>query len=643
MNNLKNFFKTIVILSLIIIIIIISLNSIFSNYIKKDLREIKISIFDIENKYQNLYLPIKILNTISSQDNEDILSKNSSVKLKQTFNKNYNLLLENTQAIDNKTNYLINLLNNLKYSKLLNINSHLKNIIGDLKKSNDNIKQMNDILINIKNYDNFKINSNTIDELVNSYENSTQVPKNLLDFYNSLSNKIIDNFFNIFSFIFIFSILIMIFIAFLLIYLLSTSFKVMLDSLSNLENHNYDIKKISHYKDFFLEQKKLKKYLINIFKEEIIINNIRNIVSKEYVIENIIEKLFYEINKIFKIQRIGVAFVDYEKQIIIAEHSFSPTIPISLGPGFTVNIEQTTLQNIIKEKKPIIFDDLEKDFEKRPNSKSLLLLKKEGIKSNITLPLILDNSVFGFLFLSSNKKNYFKKSNLKISNKIAYDLSILLEKSYLTKIIFAKMTNTFAALVEQKDNETGNHIIRMVKYSVVISKSLLNHTNPNYKVTTSFVRDIENHASSHDIGKVGIPDNILKKPGKLNDEEWTIMKTHAQKGGEIFASLNQGLDGFSKNFYKAAEDIARYHHEKWDGSGYPKGLKGQEIPLCARIVAIADVFDALSSKRVYKQAFSFDKALDMIIEQKNKHFDPILVDIFIDNIKKIKEIYDKYN
>lgn len=643
MNNLKNFFKKIVILSLIIIIIIISLNSIFSNYIKKDLREIKISIFDIENKYQNLYLPIRVLHNINSQQKKEYLSSDTNTRLNQAFDNNYNLLLKNISDIEDKSDYLINLLNNLKYTRLLNVNSNLNIIIDDLRKLNTNIKQMNNLLININNYNNFKINPNYMNQLINSYEKSIELPGHLLNFYNDLSNKIIDNFLNIFSFIFIFSILIIVFIALLLIHLLSTTFKVMLDSLSNLENHNYDIKKISHYKDFFLEQKKLKKYLINIFKEEIIINNIRNIVSKEYVVENIIEKLFYEINKIFKIQRIGVAFVDYEKQIIIAEHSFSPTIPISLGPGFTVNIEQTTLQNIIKEKKPIIFDDLEKNFEKRPNSKSLLLLKKEGIKSNITLPLILDNAVFGFLFLSSNKKNYFKKSNLKISNKIAYDLSILLEKSYLTKIIFAKMTNTFAALVEQKDNETGNHIIRMVKYSVVISKSLLNHINPNYKVTTSFVRDIENHASSHDIGKVGIPDNILKKPGKLNDEEWTIMKTHAQKGGEIFASLNQGLDGFSKNFYKAAEDIARYHHEKWDGSGYPKGLKGQEIPLCARIVAIADVFDALSSKRIYKQAFSFDKALDMIIEQKNKHFDPILVDIFIDNTKKIKEIYDKYN
>lgn len=643
MNNLKSFLKRIVILSFIIVIIIITLNSIFSNYIKKDLRDIKISIFDIENKYKNLYLPLRVLHNINSQQKKEYLSSDSNARLNQAFDNNYNLLLKNTNDIKDKSDYLIKILNNLKYTKLLNINSNLNIIIDDLRKLNTNIKQMNNLLIDINNYNNFKINPDYMNQLINSYEKSIELPGNLLDFYNDLSNEIVDNFLNILSFIFIISILILVSIILLVSYLFSTTFKLILNSLFNLENHNYDIQKIHSYNDFFLEQKKLKKYLINIFKEEIIINNIRNIVSKEYVVENIIEKLFYEINKIFKIERIGVAFVDYEKKLIFAEHGFAPNINIRLGPGFNVKIEETNLKNIIKEKKPIILDDLEREFEKKPNSKSLLLLKEEGIKSNITLPLILDNNVFGFLFLSSNKKNYFQKSNLKISNKIAYDLSILLEKSYLTKIIFAKMTNTFAALVEQKDNETGNHIIRMVKYSVIISKNLLNHTNPNYKVTTSFIRDIENHASSHDIGKVGIPDAILKKPGKLNEEEWNIMKTHSQKGGDIFASLNEGLDGFSKSFYKIAENIARYHHEKWDGSGYPKGLKGQEIPLCARIVAIADVFDALSSKRVYKEAFSFDKSVDMIKEQKNKHFDPVLVDIFTDNLKDIKEVYYKYN
>ena len=164
---------------------------------------------------------------------------------------------------------------------------------------------------------------------------------------------------------------------------------------------------------------------------------------------------------------------------------------------------------------------------------------------------------------------------------------------------------------------------------------------PGYTVNRKFVLEIERNASAHDIGKVGIPDEILKKPGKLTPEEWLIMKRHAGFGADIFKSLREGLRVFDADFYRFAEEIARYHHERWDGTGYPEGLRGEAIPLSARIVALADVFDAITSKRVYKAPFSFEQSVQMIKESSGTHLDPVLVDVFIENIEKVWEIYQE--
>ena len=126
----------------------------------------------------------------------------------------------------------------------------------------------------------------------------------------------------------------------------------------------------------------------------------------------------------------------------------------------------------------------------------------------------------------------------------------------------------------------------------------------------------------------------------VKNKKYEIMKTHTTVGKEVFSKLRNTLRIFDPSYFKVAEEIVAYHHEKWDGSGYPMGLTGNEIPLAARIVAIADVFDALTSKRVYKKAFSFEESLQIIIQDKGKHFDPLVVDTFIDNIHAIRRIYE---
>jgi len=139
----------------------------------------------------------------------------------------------------------------------------------------------------------------------------------------------------------------------------------------------------------------------------------------------------------------------------------------------------------------------------------------------------------------------------------------------------------------------------------------------------------------HDIGKIGISDDILNKPGKLDKNEWDVMRTHSTIGYEI-------LKNSTRPILQAAATVAYTHHEKWDGSGYPIGLKGEEIHIFGRITAIADVFDALGSDRVYKEAWPLEKILDFFKEQKGKHFDPKLIDIFFDNLDEFLKIRDKY-
>lgn len=184
-----------------------------------------------------------------------------------------------------------------------------------------------------------------------------------------------------------------------------------------------------------------------------------------------------------------------------------------------------------------------------------------------------------------------------------------------------------ANLIESRDGETGGHIIRTSRYVEMLAKKTRQMGFYTDILTDEYIELLVRAAPMHDIGKISISDLILQKQGKLTPEEFDIMKDHASEGGRIIRSVMSDIE--NKDYVDMAVQVAECHHEKWDGSGYPKGLCGEEIPLCARIMAIADVFDALVSKRCYKGAFSFDKAFGIIAGSSGTHFDPILTDVFL--------------
>jgi two-component system, response regulator RpfG len=249
-------------------------------------------------------------------------------------------------------------------------------------------------------------------------------------------------------------------------------------------------------------------------------------------------------------------------------------------------------------------------------------LKLDAIEAGATefLPKPLNGAEFIARITNlANLRNYqilLKDKALLLENEVKKATQNLLKREFETLIVLGNAA-------EHKDQETGNHVSRVAHYSRMLSM-LLGESDEQQEI-------LLNASPLHDVGKIGIPDSILLKPGKLTQAEWKIMKTHPLMGYEI-------LKNTESPFLKAGAIIAKTHHEKYDGSGYPDGLKGEEIHLFGRIVAIADVFDALTAKRPYKDPWPFDKAVELVKEEKGKQFDPVIVELFLNNLNRVKKI-----
>ena len=198
-----------------------------------------------------------------------------------------------------------------------------------------------------------------------------------------------------------------------------------------------------------------------------------------------------------------------------------------------------------------------------------------------------------------------------------------------------------AHLAEIRDPETGNHLLRTQGYVRQLALDLQQHPRFSATLSNPYIELLARSAPLHDIGKVGIPDHILLKHGALTDDEMTVMRTHAKLGSDAIEMAEKDIET-PLPFFVIAKEIAHWHHEKWDGSGYPDGLAGEAIPVAARLMALADVFDALISTRVYKPALSFDQARDTILVARGQHFDPDVVDAFADGFTQFVAIAQRY-
>lgn len=204
-----------------------------------------------------------------------------------------------------------------------------------------------------------------------------------------------------------------------------------------------------------------------------------------------------------------------------------------------------------------------------------------------------------------------------------------------------EMIMSFATLVENQDGSTGGHIKRTTAYVKLLAEELRKRGHYKEILTKDYIQNLCQSAPMHDIGKIAVPDEVLQKPGKLTEEEFAVIKQHTVNGGRIIEETFGNLG--NEEYTSMAYQVARYHHEKWNGNGYPEGLSRHEIPLCARIMAVADVFDAVSEKRCYRDAMPLEKCFALISEGSGQDFDPIVAEFFLESREMVEKIHNAVN
>jgi len=298
-------------------------------------------------------------------------------------------------------------------------------------------------------------------------------------------------------------------------------------------------------------------------------------------------------------------------------------IRVPLGSGF--------VGHSIKSGQPLLIDDAYQDPRHNPESD-----RRTGYhtKAIVTVPFVgNDGSIIG-AYQAINKltpEAVFTQRDLEYLTLAASYAGKSLESVMLHEEIVATQREiifTMGEIGESRSKETGNHVKRVAEYSYLLALGL--------GMSQEEAEKIKMASPMHDIGKVAIPDSVLKKPGKLTDEEYDIMKTHTVIAYNL-------LKGSSRDLLQSAAYIAHEHHEKWNGKGYPRGLKGEEIHIYGRITAVADVFDALGSDRVYKKAWELDRIINLFREERGEHFDPKLIDVFMEQLPKIIKVRDRYS
>ncbi len=295
-----------------------------------------------------------------------------------------------------------------------------------------------------------------------------------------------------------------------------------------------------------------------------------------------------------------------------------------------------SLKAVLDKGRPCVINNMV-TFEKKEYG-YFKRLGREGYAASYTMPFF-DNGVFiGFIFFNSHQADVFTDDVLHELDIVCHLISLLVVNEMEAVHALTAAVKTTEHITHVRDTETGSHLDRMSRYSRIIAVCLAD----KYNLDDAYIEHILSFSTLHDIGKVGIPDSILLKPGKLTIEETETMRTHARRGREIIDDLisNFGLGHF--DFVSVLRNIAEYHHEAINGSGYPDGKKGTQIPLEARIVAVADVFDALTSDRSYKKAWSNDEAFAMLEKMADVTLDRDCVDAIIDSRKEIEEIQEHF-
>ncbi len=335
------------------------------------------------------------------------------------------------------------------------------------------------------------------------------------------------------------------------------------------------------------------------------------------------------------VDRIGVALYDPKTDVLKTFlHSSDEYAPLV---HYQAKLSQApSLLEILRQGHPRIINDLSVFGAGRHEHTKRIAA--QGYGSSYTLPMIFNGIFFGFVFFNSYRKNAFKPEVLDDLDLFGQMVSNIVITDVM--VIRTMMATVKAArdITYYRDTETAEHLDRIAHYSRLIANEL---AEP-YGLSDEFVEHVYLFASLHDIGKLGVPDHILKKPAKLSDEEYEIMKSHSKKGREMVDSILRDFGLHGLDHAEMLRHITEYHHEAVDGSGYPHGMHGSEIPLEARIVAVADIFDALTSDRPYKHAWTNDQAYALMRRLAGVKLDRDCVKALIKNQEEVERIQSRF-
>ena len=349
--------------------------------------------------------------------------------------------------------------------------------------------------------------------------------------------------------------------------------------------------------------------------------------------------VFEEFRGLLPTDWVGLLTLDETGERFLLERLYSDG-PTTLSEGSDFNAEGSLLGVALGKHEPLHLHDLREIAGANRSAQFAGVLADDGRRSALFFPLSTERRWGAVLVFASQTPAAYRPDHLELLANIAGQVSQGFEKTVVTENLVISAVSGLAKLAESRDPETGDHLERMSRYSAVIAEELGREGAHQGRVPSSMVRDILRFAPMHDIGKVGIEDDILLKPGKLSDEQRREMERHPAIGAEVLKRCEEQMNAVGRSVFRIGIEIAEGHHERWDGGGYPNGVAGEAIPLSARIVAAADVFDALTSKRPYKDAWPVEKALKVMNEEAGLHFDPEVIAAMNRALPRIMEIYE---
>jgi len=335
------------------------------------------------------------------------------------------------------------------------------------------------------------------------------------------------------------------------------------------------------------------------------------------------------------VDRLAVAVYDPKTDLLKTFiHSSGNANPLN---HYQAKLTETgSLKAIVESGRPRVVNDLS-IFEGNGKLHSRKLTEG-GYRASYTLPMYRHDNFYGFIFFNACKANVFTSEVLHDLDLFGHLMSLTVTSELQQFKTLEAAIHTARDITHHRDAETGSHLDRMSRYARLIAEELA----AKYGFSDEYIEQIFLFSPLHDIGKIAIPDDILLKPGKLSEQEFEVMKAHTEKGREIIETMltNFGMADTLNGGMLA--NIAQYHHEAMNGLGYPHGLQGEEIPIEARIIAVADIFDALTSKRPYKDAWPNDRAFAMLQEMSGLTLDPDCVNAMLNNVKCIEEIQARF-